>query len=356
MTARPAGAPARLSDEDLVRMMGLMKGSDSVELKLTVPVASHRATIADLPLDPVEAQPRQIYFLDTPELSPGQGRRRGASATIRRWPRRCGHQAPTGRPERAAERHPPIGLVQRRAGCAARWVRLLRLDEGANDRPGRALGCQRGDPAAQAVHRGAAPVLQGARRPMGSTLDDLTVLGPTFVLKGVFEPPELKRRFVAEMWLYPDGSRILELSTKCLPSETFQVAAESRSYLAGKGVNLTGAQQTKTRTALRYFQGASSSGPPRPAARRRRTGRGGRARRRVGQRPRGACRGERRRQDHREGAGEARRRRRRRRGRRGRRPPSPCRMALDRGQPRAATSWTIRGSARRGAGGCPPRT
>ena len=64
-----------------------------------------------------------------------------------------------------------------------------------------------------------------------------------------------KRRFVAEVWLYPDGSRILELSTKCLPPEAFQVAAESRSYLAGKGVNLSGAQQTKTRTALRYFQG-----------------------------------------------------------------------------------------------------
>jgi hypothetical protein len=93
-----------------------------------------------------------------------------------------------------------------------------------------------------------------AHAPDGVTLDDLTVLGPTFVLKGVFEPPELKRRFVAEMWLYPDGSRILELSTKCLPAEAFQVAAESRSYLAGKGVNLTGAQQTKTRTALRYFQ------------------------------------------------------------------------------------------------------
>jgi hypothetical protein len=58
---------------------------------------------------------------------------------------------------------------------------------------------------------------------------------------------------VAELWMYPDGSRILELSTKCRPEEAFQVAAEMRAYLSGRGVNLLGEQQTKTRTALEYF-------------------------------------------------------------------------------------------------------
>jgi hypothetical protein len=55
------------------------------------------------------------------------------------------------------------------------------------------------------------------------------------------------------MWLYQDGSRILELSTKCLPREAFQVAAEARAYLAERGVPLTGEQQTKTKTALEFF-------------------------------------------------------------------------------------------------------
>ena len=58
---------------------------------------------------------------------------------------------------------------------------------------------------------------------------------------------------VAEAWFYPDGSRILELSTKCAPSEAFQVAAETKAYLAGHGVDLTGEQQTKTATALKFF-------------------------------------------------------------------------------------------------------
>ena len=67
-------------------------------------------------------------------------------------------------------------------------------------------------------------------------------------------PRELGRRFVAEMWLYPDGSRVLELSTKCLPREAFQVAAEARAYLASRGVTLGGGQQTKTKTAMAFFK------------------------------------------------------------------------------------------------------
>jgi hypothetical protein len=55
------------------------------------------------------------------------------------------------------------------------------------------------------------------------------------------------------MWLYPDGSRILELPTKCLPTEAFQVAAETRAFLTSKGVDLDTEQQTKTRTALEFF-------------------------------------------------------------------------------------------------------
>ena len=58
---------------------------------------------------------------------------------------------------------------------------------------------------------------------------------------------------VAELWTYPDGSRILELSTKCEPSSAFAVAAEARAFLVERGIDVTGVQQTKTKTALEYF-------------------------------------------------------------------------------------------------------
>ena len=87
----------------------------------------------------------------------------------------------------------------------------------------------------------------------GIELDDLSILGPIFVLKLKFKPQELKQRVVAEMWLYPDNSRILELSTKCAPAESFLAAAEVRSFLSERGVDLSGEQETKTRKALEYF-------------------------------------------------------------------------------------------------------
>ena len=82
------------------------------------------------------------------------------------------------------------------------------------------------------------------------------------MIKLKFTPKGFNRRMVAELWLYPDGERILELSTKCGPSEGMQVAAEARAFLAGRGVDLYGEQQTKTKTALDYFaknlQGAAT--------------------------------------------------------------------------------------------------
>jgi hypothetical protein len=62
---------------------------------------------------------------------------------------------------------------------------------------------------------------------------------------------------VGELWLYPDGSQVVELSTKTPPSDAFQTAAEWRAFLDMQGVELSGEQQTKTKTALEFFTGAA---------------------------------------------------------------------------------------------------
>jgi hypothetical protein len=58
-----------LSDEELGELLDLVKGADSVELKLTLPEADQISTIRALRLDPLEAQIRQIFFFDTPDLA-----------------------------------------------------------------------------------------------------------------------------------------------------------------------------------------------------------------------------------------------------------------------------------------------
>ena len=73
------------------------------------------------------------------------------------------------------------------------------------------------------------------------------------MLKLKFAPKGYDRKLVAELWLYPDNSMILELSTKCPPSEAFQVGAEARAFLTQRDIDLSAEQETKTKKALEFF-------------------------------------------------------------------------------------------------------
>ena len=72
-------------------------------------------------------------------------------------------------------------------------------------------------------------------RPAGIGLNDLVQLGPINVLKVRFVPVGLNRRHVAELWFSPNGSRILEISTKSLPAAAFQAAAKIAGVPVGTG-------------------------------------------------------------------------------------------------------------------------
>ena len=249
---RRADAP-RLTAEQLIKVMELMRGSDSVELKLTVPSASHRATIASLPIDPVEAQPRQVFFFDTPDLDLDQ-----AGIVVR------ARRIQGGRADTVVKLRPvvPSELPDDLRRSASFKVEVDVLPGGfvcSGSMKGKATGQEVSD-----AVRGAIPLrkvfskeqrqLFRERAPAGIDLDSLVPLGPTFILKSVFAPKGLPWPFVAELWLYPDGTRILELSTKALPADAFQAAAEARAFFSDQGIVISGVQQTKTRTALRYFQ------------------------------------------------------------------------------------------------------
>ena len=101
-----------------------------------------------------------------------------------------------------------------------------------------------------------------AHAPDGLKLSQLSVLGPINIFKLKFGPAELGRKMVAELWLFPDGTRTLELSTKCATTEAFQVAIETRSFLSERGIDTGGEQATKTKTALEFFAaGLADPGP-----------------------------------------------------------------------------------------------
>jgi len=60
---------SRLISDEMIRLMELVEGADSVELKMTVPEIAQRSTVAALGLDPLDAQIRQVFFFDTPDLT-----------------------------------------------------------------------------------------------------------------------------------------------------------------------------------------------------------------------------------------------------------------------------------------------
>jgi hypothetical protein len=241
-----------LSDEELSQLVGLAKDSDSVELKLTVPDQHHRSTVVSLGMDPLEAQIRQVYFFDTPDLALDA---KGIVVRARRV---------QGRGDDSVVKLRPVvpGEIPDRLRRSPRMVVELDAMPGGWVCSGslrRALGTTD----VKRVAAGERPVSKlfskeqrafyAAHAPEEVGLDDLTVLGPIFVLKLNLRPEGFDRKLVAEMWLYPDGSRILELSTKCAPADMLNTAVDSRLFLRERDVDVTGEQQTKTRTALKYF-------------------------------------------------------------------------------------------------------
>jgi hypothetical protein len=253
----------QLSAEQLSEMMKLMGGADTVELKLTIPDADHRSTIAKLGMDPLDAQIRQVVFFDTPDLTLND---HGVVVRARRVQAKGDDSVVKLRPV------VPETLPDELRRDASFGVEVDAMPGGFV-----CSGSFKGRPAAATVKdvlAGTHPARKlfskqqrafyATHAPEGLELDSLVALGPITVLKLKYEPTGYPRPLVAEMWFYPDGSRILELSTKCSPSEAFQVAAESRVFLHDRGVDLSGEQQTKTRTALEFFSRSAKEAPPEP--------------------------------------------------------------------------------------------
>ena len=245
-------ATAPLAADQVAELLALAKKSDSVELKLTVPEAAHRSTIDALGLDPLQAQIRQVFFFDTPDLAldklglrrqgppyPGQGRR-------------LGREAAAGRARPTARRAPLLAELRRRGRCAARGLRLLRRDEadagsrrGAAGRPGQRPVKKLFSKEQKALYA------EHARRDRARRSGD-----PRAALRA--EAAARTRRSSAGASSPRRGStRTGRGSSSSRRSASRASRSRSpprrRAFLTERGVDLSGDQETKTRKALRFF-------------------------------------------------------------------------------------------------------
>jgi len=247
---RASADATRLSGDDVVKVLELLKGSDSVELKVIVP-EGHRGAIPALGFDPVEAEPRQTFFFDTPELSLNKV---GLIVRARRSPKGRGDTVVKLRPINP-------GAIE----ADLHRDKAFKIEVDVNPGGFTCSGSAKGDCTAQEVldaTEGKVPlksIFSRAQRdffrahaPTGVTLKELVPFGPTFVLRLKEQPKNFDRPVVVELWLYPDGAHILEISTKGTPEEAFQVGANFRAFIASCGIKLQAKPNMKTASALEF--------------------------------------------------------------------------------------------------------
>ena len=240
-----------LSADQLTEMLGLMEGSDSVELKMTVDAGEQRSTLEKLGLDPLGAQVRLVHFFDTPDLKLQE------AGVVVRARRVAGREddtviklrpvVPEQLPKKLRKREDfKVEVDAMRGGfvCSGSFKGIAKEPVRENRLQGRAL---------RKLYTKQQRAFYAEHAPEGVELEDLVELGPIFVLKAKGEPKGFPYKLVVELWLYPDGDRILELSTKCLPAEGFDRAAELRGYLQSLGIEPAEGQTTKTKKALSFF-------------------------------------------------------------------------------------------------------
>ena len=229
----------------------LLGQSDTVEFKLTVPDTDQRSSVAALGMDPLEAEVRQAVFFDTPDLALDR-----AGVVVRA--RRVGRGGDVVVKLRPLD---PSTLSKKLRKMPGFGVEVDAMPgkivcSGTLKAPADNEAIRRVMVGKRALAKLLTPEQQAlfaANAPEGLDLNSLIPLGPINLLKLKFTPRGYPRRMVAEMWFFPNGSRILELSTKCLPAEAGETLATTKALLAKHGVSLTGVQETKTRAALVFF-------------------------------------------------------------------------------------------------------
>ncbi len=251
--ADPALAEAqdfwRLPDEELTGLLASTRLADCIELKLVVPTWSHQATCESLGVDFRGAARRKVYYLDTKDL---QLKRRGVVARIR-----------------SVENRPDDSVVKLRPfvtdGLPARLRRSKHFGVEVDAMPGqfvctgamsRRLG--KNDVQKAVARRRRLPTLfsseQRALLPGRIRIKDLSLFGPVDVRRAKLRPRGTGLRLAVERWTYPDGSSILELSTRCAARAAVPVAAQLASVLRAYEIDLSGTQLTKTQATLSYFR------------------------------------------------------------------------------------------------------
>ncbi|WP_261557610.1 CYTH domain-containing protein [Frankia tisae] len=249
----------QLPDDDLHAMVKLTRQVDRVELKFVVPTSAHQRAFEVFKIASAAPRRQRVYYLDTPDRLL---HRRGVVVRVR---------STRGRPDDSVVKLRPVVP----ANVAPRLRQSKQLVVEVDAMPGSyvcsaALRTRLGSDDVQRAMARRSPLhalfskqqarLLATHLPGPGHIDDLAVLGPIEASRHRFTPAGFNRVLQAEEWTFPDGSRLLELSTRATPQAAARTAARLSTILRRHGLDLTGPQRTKTRATLDFFSAAPAAG------------------------------------------------------------------------------------------------
>ncbi len=246
----------------LAQLLEILPGADAIELKLSIPQVEQRTVLDRLGIDSLDAEIRQVAFLDTPDLRLSAA---GVVLRARRTQRKPADLTVKLRPMLPAD--VPAGLRGHKGfkvevdASPSGYTSSCSLSAEVPDHKIKDL---------MTGNRRVSRLLSDAQRPMlldrmpeGLDVDELQVLGPVHLLKCKFAPGgDRTKKMVAEFWLLPDGGRILEISTKSPTEQAFRAAAEAKVFLAQHGADLGAPQEMKTQSVLATFAALVADAAP----------------------------------------------------------------------------------------------
>ena len=230
-------------------MFTLVREVGQVELKFTVAEESYDAVRALLGVG-VE-RVRNVYYLDTPSLTL---RRHGVLARVR------GGQRPNDsvvklRPidpdrvpaamRRCADFTVEVDVTPDSFICSGALKR--RLGRNSVERAVAGRGRLRSLFSDEQI------ALLDSRLAGRVTVDDLDALGPVEVHRTRPRDGDPGDGLELQEWLYPDDSRLLEVSTRCTSADLLRTALDAKALLDRHRIVQSGPCPTKADTTLDYF-------------------------------------------------------------------------------------------------------
>ena len=239
----------RLPGGDLDRMFSLVREVGQVELKFTVAEESHDAVRALLGVG-VE-RVRNVYYLDTPDL---MLRRHGVLVRVR------GGERPNDSVVKLRPIDPErVPVAMRRCEDFSVEVDVTpdsfvcsgalkqRLSRSSVER------AVEGRSRLRTLFSDDQILLMDSRLSGRVAVDELDTLGPVEVHRTRPRDGEPGDGLELQEWMYPDDSRLLEVSTRCTSTDLLRTALDAKALLDLHRITQSGPCPTKADTTLDYF-------------------------------------------------------------------------------------------------------